>query len=73
MACHSMNRKCFLSRRDAFCGLAACSLVAMTTAGHKVANNVIKFLLWRDSDENGDVAQGCTGVVIHEDKQGIGY
>ena len=36
----------------------------MSTAAHKVANNVIKFLRWRNSSENGDVAQGFLGVAF---------
>ena len=36
----------------------------MTTAAHKVANNVIKFLRWRNSDESGMVAAGFIGVAF---------
>ena len=38
--------------------------------GRTVANNVLKFLRWRKSDENGDVAQGFIGVVFDVTAQG---
>ena len=38
--------------------------VEMTTAARKVANNVIKYLRWRNSDESGMVAAGFIGVAF---------
>ena len=38
--------------------------VEMNTAAHKVANNVIKYLRWRNSDENGQVVAGFIGVAF---------
>ena len=38
--------------------------VDMTTAAHKVANNVIKYLRWRNSDESGEVVAGFIGVAF---------
>ena len=55
---------CFLSRRGAFCSGEELISVEMTTAAHKVANNVIKFLRWRNSDESGMVAAGFIGVAF---------
>ncbi len=37
----------------------------MTKAAHTVATNVLKYMRWRHTDEHGDVAAGCTGVVLH--------
>ena len=36
----------------------------MTIAARKVANNVIKFLRWRNSDASGMVAAGFIGVAF---------
>ena len=38
--------------------------VDMTIAAHKVANNVIKYLRWRNWDESGMVAAGFIGVAF---------
>jgi hypothetical protein len=54
----------FISRRGAFCSGEELISVEMTTAAHKVANNVIKFLRWRNSDESGMVAAGFIGVAF---------
>jgi hypothetical protein len=37
---------------------------ATTAAAHRVANNVLQFLRWRNTDENGNVAGGFLGVVF---------
>jgi len=55
---------CFLSTRGAICSGEELISVEMTTAAHKVANNVIKFLRWRNSDESGMVAAGFIGVAF---------
>ena len=47
-----------------FCSGEELISVEMTTAAHKVANNVIKFLRWRNSDESGMVAAGFIGVAF---------
>ena len=41
----------------------------MTAAAHRVANNVIKFLRWLNTDENGNVAEGFMGVVFDASEQ----
>ena len=38
--------------------------VDMTIAAHKVANNVIKYLRWRNWDESGMVAAEFIGVAF---------
>ena len=38
--------------------------VDMTIAAHKVANNLIKYLGWRNWDESGMVAAGIIGVAF---------
>ena len=55
---------CFLSTTGAICSAEHLISVAMTTAAHKVVNNVIKFLRWRNSDESGMVAAGFIGVAF---------
>ena len=55
---------CFLSKRGAICSGEELISVEMSTAAHKVANNVIKFLRWRNSDESGMVAAGFIGVAF---------
>ena len=50
--------------------LRACAFSgAMTAAAHRVANNAIKFLRWRSTDENGNVADGFIGVVCDVSEQ----
>ena len=38
--------------------------VDMTIAAHEVANNVIKYLRWRNLDESGIAAAGFIGVAF---------
>ena len=40
------------------------SLEGTSTAEHEVANNVIKYLRWRNSDGSGMVAAEFTGVAF---------
>ncbi len=44
--------------------MAELSLIDMTTTARKVANNVIKYLRWRNSDEHGQVVAGFIGVAF---------
>ncbi|MFM7978924.1 MAG: hypothetical protein ACKPKO_06370 [Candidatus Fonsibacter sp.] len=37
---------------------------AMTAVAHNIANNVIKFLRWRNTSANGDVSEGFIGVAF---------
>ena len=53
-----------LSTRGAICSGEELISVEMSIAAHKVANNLIKFLRWRNSDESGIVAAGLIGVAF---------
>ena len=70
MVCQIMNSRRFRARGQEFVVLRAGTFGgAMTTATHRVAKNVIKFLRWRNSDEDGQVADGFMGVVFDASEQ----